>query len=389
MAYLRRHVTAETELRAGRDAARAASLLKTSFVATISHDLRQPLHAISMFIGVLRRRTKDPAILSVVGNIATAVASMQRMFAALLDVARLDAGAIEIEPSTVPLAEVFKSLEVEFAASAAAKGLSLQIQPTTLSVATDPALLETILRNLLTNAVKFTDRGWVGIATRRRLETVEIIVFDTGIGIAAEDQKTIFGQFERLAQPGGTREGLGLGLSIVERTADLLSATVTLESRPGHGSQFTLSLPFAEPEQATAVLPVVREIELRSHRILVLDDHPDARKAVALAIETLGAIPMEAASPDDARRLLEEMAPEVPWAAVIDHDLGGDQTGPEFLDAYAASSGHALPAVIITGSTDVMTLAGLAASGRPWLIKPIELNTLCLALSRLVVLETV
>jgi signal transduction histidine kinase/CheY-like chemotaxis protein len=388
-AYLRRRIAAEAELRAGRDAARAASLLKTSFVATVSHDLRQPLHAISMFIGVLRRRSDDPKILMVVENIATAVASMQRMFAALLDVARLDARAIEIEPRTVDLREVFDGLEVEFAASAAAKGLALQFQPTSLCVATDPALLETILRNLLTNAVKFTDRGWVGIATRRRLEQVEIIVFDTGIGIAAEDQRTIFGQFERLAQPGGAREGLGLGLSIVQRTADLLGATVTLESEPGHGSRFILSLPHAEPEQPAAAERAARELELHGHRILVLDDHPDARKAVALAIETLGGVPMEAASPDEARRLLAEMEPARPWAAVVDHDLGGEQTGPRFLDAYAADAGHALPAVVITGSTDASTLASLAASGRPWLIKPIDLNTLCLALSRLAGAEAV
>jgi signal transduction histidine kinase len=388
-AYLRRHVAAEVELRAGRDAARAASLLKTSFVATVSHDLRQPLHAISMFIGVLRRRSDDPRVLSVVENIATAVASMQRMFAALLDVARLDAGAIEIEPRVVVLEEVFNGLKVEFATSAATKGLSLQFQPTSLSVATDPALPETILRNLLTNAVKFTDRGGIGIATRRNLAVVEIIVFDTGIGIAAEDQRTIFGQFERLAQPGGAREGLGLGLSIVQRTAGLLGATVTLESQPGHGSQFTLSLPFAEPEDAIAAGPAIQEVELRGHRILVLDDHPDARKAVALAIETLGGVPMEAASPEDAHRLLVEIAPATPRAAVVDHDLGGGQTGPGFLDAYAASAGHALPAVVITGSTDASTLASLAASGRPWLIKPIELNTLCLVLSRLVESEAI
>jgi CheY-like chemotaxis protein len=133
----------------------------------------------------------------------------------------------------------------------------------------------------------------------------------------------------------------------------------------------------------------VREMDLRGRHILVLDDHPDARKAVALAIETLGGVPIEATSPEDARHLLAEMAPATPWAAVVDHDLSGEQTGPGFLDAYAACAGHALPAVIITGSTDASTLASLVSSGRPWLIKPIELNTLCLALSRLAGAEAV
>ena len=383
--YLRRHLSAEATLRSGRDAAVQASVLKTQFVATVSHDLRQPLHAISMFVGVLRRRSHDPAILAVVENVATAVASMQRMFAALLDTARLDADAIEIEHRSVPLQEMLSALEVEFTASAAAKKLSLQILPTSFSVATDPALLETILRNLLSNAVKFTDHGWVGVTTQRRGPVVDIIVFDTGVGIAAEDHPKIFGQFERLAQPGSSREGLGLGLAIVKRMVDLLGVTLTLKSQPGNGSQFTLSLPFADLKPAAERDPAApKPEELRGCRILVLDDHREARKAIALAIETLGALPLEAASPDAAHSLLAAMAPETPHAAVVDHDLGGGRTGPDFLDAYAIRNGQALPAVIITGSTDAPTLASLAAGGRPWLIKPVDLDVLGLTLSRLI-----
>jgi CheY-like chemotaxis protein/anti-sigma regulatory factor (Ser/Thr protein kinase) len=338
-----------------------------------------------MFVGVLRRRIRDPVILSIVENVATAVASMQRMFAALLDVARLDAGAVAIERRTVALRDVFSGLEVEFTASAAAKKLSLQILPTSLSVATDPALLETILRNLLSNAVKFTDSGWVGVATRRRGSLVDIIVFDTGLGIAAADQPKIFGQFERLTHPGGSREGLGLGLAIVQRMADLLGVTVTLESQPGNGSQFTLSLPFAEQAEAAVRDPAgPKPEELNGYRILVLDDNPDARMAIALAIGTLGAVPLEAASAEAALSLLAAMAPDAPRAAVVDHDLGGGRTGPDFLDAYAVRNGKTLPAVIVTGATQASTLASLAAGGRPWLIKPVDLDVLRMALSRLI-----
>lgn len=386
VAYLRRHLTAEAELRSGRDAALEASLMKSRFVATASHDLRQPLHAISMFVGVLRRRSRDPAILEVVENVATAVASMQRMFAALLDVARLDAGAVKIEPRHVALQDLFSALEVEFAASAAAKGLSLQIQPTSLSVTTDPALLETILRNLLSNAVKFTARGWVGLIARRRATLVETIVFDTGIGIAAEDQVVIFGQFERGARSGGGHEGLGLGLSIVQRMADLLGVAITVESQPGTGSQFTLSLPYAEPAHATMRDPAQpkQAPELRGRQILVLDDHPEARRALALAIATLGGVPLPAASPDAAFSLLAAIAPERPEAAIVDHDLGDGQTGPDFLDAYAARTGHALPAVIVTGSTEASTLARLVSGNYSWLIKPVDPDTLHMTLSRLI-----
>jgi signal transduction histidine kinase len=384
VAYLWRHLTAAGELRAGRDAALEASAIKTRFVATASHDLRQPLHAISMFVGVLRRRSQDPAVLEVVENVATAVGSMQRMFAALLDVARLDAGAVKVERRSFALHDMFHALGVEFVASAATKGLSLQIQPTPFSVEADPALVETILRNLLSNAVKFTDRGVVGMTTRRCGTAVEIIVFDTGIGIAAKDHTAIFGQFERLGPSGGSREGLGLGLSIVERMADLIGVAVAVESQLGNGSRFTLSLPYADPVQGAVYEPSMPAAELRGYRILVLDDHPEARKAIALAVETLGAVPLEAASPEAALSLLAGMAPETPHAAVIDHDLGGEQTGPEFLAAYAVRSGKALPAVIVTGATEARTLAILAAAGRPWLIKPVDLDVLRLTLSQLI-----
>lgn len=382
--YLRRHFVAEADLRAGRDAAMEAANIKMRFIATASHDLRQPLHAISMFVGVLRRRSRDPMILEVVEKIAPAIASMQRMFALLLDVARLDARAIKAEYRGFALQELFDALAVEFAASAASKGLQLEILPTPFSVSTDPALLETILRNLLSNALKFTDHGLVGMTTRRVGAMVDIIVFDTGVGIAAKDQTVIFEEFERLGQRDGSREGLGLGLAIVKRMADLLGVVVTLESEVASGSRFTVSIPWVETVQTASQEEARLELELHDHRILVLDDHPDSRKAIALAIEALGAVPLEAASPAAALSLLGDMAPEAPQAAVVDHDLGGGQTGPDFLDAYFARSGKILPAVILTGSTDALTLATLAATGRPWLIKPVDLDALRSTLAELI-----
>jgi signal transduction histidine kinase len=248
LAHRRRQAGVELALRAGLDTALAASRLKSRSIAAAAHDLRQPLHAISMYIGVLRRRAADPATREVVENMAIAVASMQRMFAALLDVARLDAGAIQPAPRQVRLQELYDALEVELAPVAVAKGLSLDIVPTTLAVTCDPALLETILRNLLGNAVKFCDSGTAGIATRRQGDMVEVTVFDTGIGIAPDDQRRIFEQFERGALPGPPRDGLGLGLSIVRRMAELLGTRVELVSRAGEGSRFSLALPHAPAE---------------------------------------------------------------------------------------------------------------------------------------------
>jgi len=382
--YQSRHLANEAALRIARDAALQASVVRARFIATASHDLRQPLHAISMFVGVLRRLSHDATVLDVVENIRIAVASMQRMFAALLDQARLDAGAIKIERRSVALQEMFAALAVEFAGTAAERGLSLQIQPTSCCVMTDPAMLEIILRNLIGNAVKFTDRGWVGVISRHRGAVVDIIVFDTGIGIAAEDQEAIFSQFARVTQAGGAREGLGLGLSIVRRIADLLEVPLALDSQHGHGSRFTLSLPAAAPPEGDEPSVPVPVPSLKGYCILVLDDHASARRAVALAIETMGAKALEVDSSSEALRLLAAMAPHMPDAAVVDHDIGGGQTGPEFLDAYAAQHDKAMPALILTGSTDTPTLALLAAGGRPWLIKPVDLDALSFALAALV-----
>lgn len=383
LAYQRRRTLAERRLRSGRDAALAASQLKTRFVATASHDLRQPLHAISMFVGVLRRRAADPAMREVVENMATAVASMQRMFAALLDVARLDAGAIQPVAGLVRLQELYDALKVEFAPTAAARGLSLQIAPTQLAVSSDAALLETILRNLLSNAVKFCDSGAVGIVSRRQGAAVDITVFDTGIGIAPDDQQRVFEQFERALPAGAAREGLGLGLSIVRRMAELLGTRVTLASQPGLGSRFTLSLPHAAASSVPP-RPAARRAELEGARILVLDDHDEARRAIALAVAALGGVASEAGSAAAARGLAAALPPGALRAAIVDHDLGGGATGPQFLDEWRAAGGPDLPAVVVTGSTDAATLAGLRAAGRPWLIKPVDLDVLGPLLARLV-----
>ena len=387
VAYQRRRAVAERALRSGRDAALAASLLKTRFVATASHDLRQPLHAISMFVGVLRRRSQDPAVREVVDNVATAVASMQRMFAALLDVARLDAGAIKVERRVVELQPLFEALKVEFGPSATARGVSLQVAPTPLAVLSDPAILETILRNLLSNAVKFTDHGVVGVMARPREGAVELTVFDTGIGIAPDDQGRVFEQFERVGPSGGPREGLGLGLSIVQRMAGLLEAPVRVASQPGLGSRFSLVQPAARLEVAVAAPAAAPAADLRGARILVLDDHDEARRAIALAVETLGGVACPAASLAEALALVDATAAPL-RAAIVDHDLGEGQTGPQFLDAYAGRMGHALPAVVVTGSTDAATLARLRESGRTWLIKPVDLDVLGPLLERLVAPET-
>ncbi len=238
----------------GRARARqSADRAKSRYLAAVSHDLRQPLHAITLFIAALRRRSNGQEVDRIVESIATATGAMQRMFTALLDVARLDAGAVMVQPRAFALEELLHTLRARFAPLAAAKGLGLDIPATDLAPWTDPVLLESILNNLLSNAVSFTARGGITLTTRRHDQSLELEVRDTGYGIAADRLDRIFKEFEHFdpAEPSG--HGVGLGLAIVRLLADLLGARVAVESIEGTGSAFTLVLPFVPGE---AMAPV-------------------------------------------------------------------------------------------------------------------------------------
>ncbi len=382
--YRRRILLVDAQIRVSRDTALEASMTKSRFVAIVSHDLRQPLHAISMFVGVLRRRVNDAALHKVLDNLDSAVASMQRMFATLLDVARLDANAIQVGRQNVPLQPLFETLANEFGGSTVAKGLTLRLHPTWLSVRADPALLETILRNLLSNAVKFTEEGRIDVAAWQEKGAVAIEVRDTGIGIPTADHHRIFGQFERGGEGARGREGLGLGLSIVLRMANMIDAGIRVDSEPGRGSSFVVTLP---PAANTAVAPCVRNTGtvrvLLGRQILVLDPHQAGRHALALAIESMGAHPLEAGTTEAAFALLSASALGEPVAAVIDQELGAETAG-DFLRRFAEARGRALPAVIVSAATDGRALKNLAAAGCPWLLKPVSPEVLLSLLTQVI-----
>ena len=229
-----------TPQREAEDALRA----KSQFLAAASHDLRQPLHAMALFITALARRVKDPEGIEIVESLRVAVDSMRAMFAALVDVSKLDAGAMTPAPREFPIADLLAKMRTDFAAQAEAKGIGIRVIECAATVRTDPALLEGMLRNLVHNAVKFTGQGKVLVGCRRRGRTLRIDVIDTAGGIAAEELEGIFDEFRRL-QPGrktGT-EGLGLGLAIVRRLSRLLDLPVTVNSVVGRGTRFSIAVP--------------------------------------------------------------------------------------------------------------------------------------------------
>ena len=251
------------ELRAQKKAAEEANVAKSRFLAVASHDLRQPLHALELFVQALEDTPLPAHAHQLVGNVRRSVDSMEELFDALLDISRLDAGAVRARLDTIPLAEVFERLSFEYAPVARQKGLSLRVMNTSVYVRSDPTLLARIVRNLVANAVRYTERGRVTIGCRRRGDQVSVEVWDTGPGIPAEKHTEVFQEFAQLGNPErDRRKGLGLGLAIVERLAKLLGHGVELRSTVGKGSVFAVTVARGHHDDY-AILDPLAEITAR------------------------------------------------------------------------------------------------------------------------------
>jgi len=235
-------VTAERD--ADREAAQQADRSKTRFLAAASHDLRQPLQALGLFVAVLVQRSLPDDIREIVRKIESSLESLEQLLDGLLDISRLDAGTIEAHSVVFPMQSLFDRMAQEFEPLANRKALSFRLVHTTAIVRSDPALIERILRNLLSNAIRYTRSGGIVVGCRRRGEDLRVEVWDSGPGIALYDQKEIFQEFRQLNNnPSKGRQGLGLGLAIVERLANLLGLQVKLHSTVGKGSMFAIILP--------------------------------------------------------------------------------------------------------------------------------------------------
>ena len=272
------------ELRAQKKAAEEANVAKSRFLAVASHDLRQPLHALQLFVQALEDTMLPMHAQQLVANVRRSVDSMEELFDALLDISRLDAGNVRARLETLPLAELFDRLSFEYAAVARQKGLGLKVMKTSVYVRSDPTLLARIVRNLVANAVRYTERGCVMIGCRRQGERIRIEVWDTGPGIPPDKHAEVFHEFAQLGNPErDRRKGLGLGLAIVDRLARLLGHEVRLRSRVGRGSMFSVSVPRAHPDEH-ALLESVPEItahfDLSDRLALVVQSDPVSREAL-------------------------------------------------------------------------------------------------------------
>jgi signal transduction histidine kinase/CheY-like chemotaxis protein len=375
----------KAEAEAARRQAEEANRMKTRFLAAASHDLRQPLHALGLFSDSLQRRIADPEQKAIAEHIWESVEALEQTFDALLDISRLDAGIVQPKTEAFALMALLERVAADCEPEAAGKGLELRVRPTRLATRSDPVLVEQILRNLASNAIRYTDRGKVLIACRGRGAEVSVEVWDTGIGIAEDKRVRIFDEFYQ-ADERDRRKGLGLGLAIVRRVANLLSIGIELESILGRGSVFRFRLPRWElaqgEERAVAAPPVAAIAPLREAIVLVIDDDAPVLDAMREALRSWGVTAVTARSLTCALARLPECG-RYPDAIVSDFRLGEGASGIDAIRRIQHELGVAIPAMIITGDTAPKSLRVIQASGYGFLPKPVTAERLRTQLSKL------
>ncbi|HKO88381.1 MAG TPA: hybrid sensor histidine kinase/response regulator, partial [Burkholderiales bacterium] len=281
--------------------AESANMAKSRFLAAASHDLRQPMHALNLYLGAMSNTHLPEEAKPLLNNASECAAAMDDMFGALLDVSSLDAGAVKPELSIFPIASILDRVRLAFAPAAHDKGLRIDVRSCSASVHSDPALVERILGNLVSNAVRYTHKGRILIGCRRRGESLLLEVYDTGQGIDADKQALIFEEFYQASNAERDRsQGLGLGLAIVERLARLLNISVHLRTEAGKGSVFRFALPRAYAPwgnaDTKAGAPGPLKLSLRDRFIVVVDDEKLVLDATRAVLEQHGSFVLTAAS---------------------------------------------------------------------------------------------
>jgi PAS domain S-box-containing protein len=337
-----------------RESADRANQGKSRFLATASHDLRQPLQTLALLNGALRRIDTDSDSAEALEQQEQAIGAMSRLLNALLDISKLESGAIKPEPTDFTVASVFAELRREFANLAANKGLRLEVEACQDCVHSDPSLVEQILRNLVSNAVKYTRQGWVRLRCLHEDALVRLEVLDSGIGIPADQLPLIYDEFYQVGVPtNSTREGYGLGLSIVQRLVKLLQLKLEVRSEVGKGSAFSLTLPVgngrpvgAAQAHETVKAPINKPARTR---VLLVEDDLAVRDATRLLLKVAGYEVMSVATLAEALQKTREL--DGIDILVTDYHLRDGETGIQVIAALRETTGAPLRAILITGDT--------------------------------------
>ncbi len=368
-----------------RATAEAANRDKTQFLAAASHDLRQPLHAMGLFGAALAARVDEPAAREIVDCINASVEALERQFTALMDISKLDAGGVTPSRARFPLATLFARLEREFAPLAAARALRLRIARTSVWVDSDPVLLERVLANFVSNAVRYTERGGAVLGVRRRGSQVAIEVRDTGSGIPAAERERIFEAFYQIRPaPRAAGQGMGLGLAIIRRLAALLDHPIEVDSTPGRGSRFAVVVPRAATRTASSPQRVQEGWAgaLAGALIAVVDDENAIVDAMRLWFAQWGAQVCGGGSGEDVLAALGELG-RYPNLIVADYRLAGGALGTDAVASLRAELGQPIPAVLVSGDASPEAFAAMRSTAPDVLLKPVLPGELRLLAERL------
>jgi signal transduction histidine kinase/CheY-like chemotaxis protein len=362
-----------------------ANKYKSHFLASASHDLRQPLHALTLFVAQLRGETRPAERDRLAARIDAAVGSMNELFEALLDMTKLEAGVLQPNIAEFSVERALERIETTFSEAAQKKGLRLRVVHSSAWVRSDPILLERVLLNLVANAVTYTARGGVVVGCRRRGNALRFDVCDTGPGIPEDQRRNIFGEYYQLGADAGRQGGLGLGLAIVDRLGRLLGHAVELVSRPDRGSRFSVSVPLAaQPRAATEAHapPAAIADPAQGRLILVIDDDTLVLDGMRGILQSWGCEVRTAASGAAALADVSErgMRPDL---IISDSRLADGKTGLEAIERLRQLAGAPIPAFVITGDTAPERLRDASAGGFPLLHKPVSPMALRTMLNRL------
>lgn len=373
-----RAVAVAESLRTAKDHAEAANQAKSQFLAMASHDLRQPLQALSLFVATLQAMARQPQLAGAeVGHIAfrlqAALNGLGRLLNGLFDLSRLDSGTIAVVQRPIEVAQLLTEVHTAFAGPALAKGLRFRVVlPHGLWVCSDPQVLQRVLFNLAANALRYTERGGVVIGCRPRGVQLEFQVFDTGFGIPAHESVKIFGEFYQVVDVARDREhGLGLGLAIVQRSMQLLGGQVRVQSVLGKGSVFSVMLPRADalpqPEEAAPG----SEPNAGRGSVLVIDDDPEIRDSMQHLLTEWGHDVFVAGSLESALKIADKHGATI-TLILSDYRLAKNVTGVDVILAVRQRLGRDVAATVITGDTSGETYADAARDGFGLLYKPVD-----------------
>ena len=384
----RKHAAKALEI--SKQQADIANMQKSRFLAAASHDLRQPLQTMTLLQGLLARKVQDKSEQKLVRLLEQTLGAMAGMLNTLLDINQIDTGTVKAEIVGFPVDEMLERLRDEFAYHAQAKGLALQVLPCSLSILSDRRMLEQMLRNLLSNAMKYTQQGRVLLGCRRHGDMVRIEVWDTGIGIPDSEFQAIFEEYHQVDN--GARErsrGLGLGLSIVQRLGILLGHPIHVRSHAGKGSVFSIDVPLAPPgppassERPPDTIGVeARPIGHRTGAILVVDDDPEVRDVVEMVLKDEGHAVVVAADGAGALELVARRKTK-PDLILTDFNLPNGMDGLHLARKVKQMQGRPIPVVILTGDISTRALREITAEQCVQLNKPVKLEELTEAIQRL------